>query len=105
MSESLTESQSMYNELQSYLDLVMQESRDDVFLIKCEKIYAYNVSIREMNSGLHSVGQESIKGLINQAKESTESLKSTKDKIKVMVQAVNAIDKVFELMGAYIKQR
>jgi hypothetical protein len=100
------ELKSMYNELQSYLDSVILDPKDEELLLKCEqlgdKIYAYNAAILENNSRIYSVGQDSIKDLINQAKAAKKALESAENKVKVFAQVANAIDKVFEQLSRFL---
>ncbi|MDT3294771.1 hypothetical protein Q4Q49_03555 [Shewanella sp. SP1S1-7] len=100
------ELKSMYEELQSYLSSVIVDPEEEVLLLKCEqlgdKIYAYHAAIIKQNSHLHAIGQESIKKLINQAKDARESLKNAENKVKCFAQVANAIDKIFELLGKFL---
>lgn len=100
------ELESMYDELQSYLDSVMLDPEDESLLLQCEQlgdqIYAYNVVILEHNSVTLAKGQGSLKELINQAKGAKEALKSAEDKVKVLAQVANAIDKVLVQLAKFL---
>ncbi|EOX4188944.1 hypothetical protein ACPF4C_002629 [Vibrio cholerae] len=100
------ELESMYDELQSYLDSVMLDPEDEAFLLQCEQlgdqIYAYNKAILENNSVTLAKGQGSLKELINQAKGARNALKSAEDKVKVLAQLANAIDKVLVQLAKFL---
>ncbi|NVD06788.1 hypothetical protein FCU94_07660 [Vibrio sp. JPW-9-11-11] len=101
-----SELQSMYNELKNYLDSVMLEPEDEQLLRKCEhlgdKIYTYNAAILENNSRMYEAEQGCIKELIQQAKGAQEMLKSSEDKVKVVAQVANALDKIFQHLGKFL---
>lgn len=67
-----------------------------------DQIYAYNVVILENNSVTLAKGQGSLKELINQAKEARKALKSAEDKVKVLAQVANAIDKVLVQLAKFL---
>ncbi|ELE8118386.1 hypothetical protein RB980_000976 [Vibrio fluvialis] len=100
------ELESMYDELQSYLDSVMLDPEDEPLLLQCEQlgdqIYAYNVVILENNSVTLAKGQGSLEELINQVKEAKKALKSAEDKVKVLAQVANAIDKVLAQLAKFL---
>ncbi|KQH83480.1 hypothetical protein, partial [Vibrio fluvialis] len=97
------ELESMYDELQSYLDSVILDPEDEPLLLQCEQlgdqIYAYNVVILENNSVTLAKGQGSLEELINQVKEAKKALKSAEDKVKVLAQVANAIDRAIVKCG------
>ncbi|HHF2874097.1 TPA: hypothetical protein ACPJ0A_004384 [Vibrio diabolicus] len=101
-----TELKSMYDELQSYLDSVMLDPEDESLLLQCEllgdQIFAYNAAILKNNSVILAKGQGSLKELINQAKGAKEELKSAEDKVKVMAQVANAVDKVLAQLAKFL---
>lgn len=97
------ELKSMYDELQSYLDSVMLDPEDEPLLLQCEQlgdqIYAYNAAILKKNSVTLAKGQGSVKELINQAKG---ALKKAEDKVKILAQVANAIDKLLSQLTKFL---
>ncbi|MCG9647989.1 hypothetical protein L1D24_05320 [Vibrio brasiliensis] len=101
-----SELQSMYNELKNYLDSVMLDPEDEPLLRKCEhlgdKIYSYNEAILEGNSQMYAAEQGCIEELVQQAKGAQELLKSSEEKVKVVSQVANALDKIFQQLGKFL---
>ncbi|EGQ9065228.1 hypothetical protein WD347_004714 [Vibrio parahaemolyticus] len=101
-----TELKTMYDELQSYLDSVMLDPEDEPLLLQCEQlgdqIFAYNAAILKNNSVTLAKGQGSLMDLINQVKNAKEALKSAEDKVKVLAQVANAIDKVLAQLAKFL---
>ncbi|MCK8069825.1 hypothetical protein AB6C66_21490 [Vibrio splendidus] len=100
------ELKSMYDELQSYLDSVMLDPEDEPLLLQCEQlgdqIYAYNAAILKKNSVTLAKGQGSVKELINQAKGAKVALKKAEDKVKILAQVANAIDKLLSQLAKFL---
>ena len=96
----------MYNELNSYLESVILGPEHDELVAKCEqlgnKIYDYHAAILVNNSRILSAEQESLKVIINKAKEAREALEAAENKVKILAQVANAIDKVFEQLSKFL---
>lgn len=51
---------------------------------------------------MYAAEQGCIKELIQQAKGAQEVLKSSEDKVKVVAQVANALDKIFQQLGKFL---
>lgn len=102
-STAYTELQSMYDELQSYLDSVLLGPENEILLRQCEHlgdlIYRYNVAILEKNSKLHAIKQTSIIELTKQAREAKEALRKAEEQLKIFAQVAKTLDKILAQLG------
>lgn len=104
--KAYAEINSLYDELQTYLDSIIMTPEQEHICLKCEKlgdkIVEYNISIITNNSRLSQLNNEALSSLLEEVSLARTTIKNDIDKVKSAAKAASAIDKVLEKLVWFV---